>query len=146
VSAKAKAPLALLGLLAGCLQSDSAYLPVSLQAPYSNWGDAPPGTPIEPGMPVRLDPRQQEAVVAGVSKWMKDPASASFGSMAGVRVRQGRTVVCGEVNGRNSTGAYAGMARFVGVMMGAEFVVVSIAQAGRTRTAVEAICQQSGIF
>jgi len=150
VSPKASLPLALLGLLAGCLQSDPAYLPVSLQPPYSGWPEAPPGTPIEPGMPVRLDPRQQEAVVAGVSKWMKDPASASFGTMAGVKGRQGHTVVCGDVDGRNSAGAYTGMARFVGVMMGRpqapEFVVVSIAQAGRARTEVEAICQQSGIF
>jgi len=149
VSPKASA-LALLGLLAGCLQSDPAYLPVSLPPPYSTWPDAPQGTPIEPGMPVKLDPRQQEAVVAAVSKWMKDPPSASFGTMAGVKGRQGHIVVCGEVDGRNSAGAYTGMARFVGVMMGRpqapEFVVVSIAQTGRERTEVEGICQKSGIF
>ena len=142
--------LTLLGLLAGCLQSDPAYLPVSLQPPYSSWPDAPAGTAIEPGMPVKLDPRQQEAVVAGVSKWLKDPPSASFGSISGVKSRQGLTVVCGEVDGRNSAGSYPGMARFVGVMMGPakvpEFVVVSIAQAGQARTEVEAICQKSGIF
>jgi len=85
-----------------------------------------------------------------VSKWMKDPASASFGPIAGVKSRQGLTVVCGDVDGRNSAGAYAGMARFVGVMMGPartpEFVVVSIAQNGQARTEVEGICQKSGIF
>ena len=63
-------------------------------------------------MPIKLDPRQQEAVVAGVTKWMKEPGSASFGSMAGVKLRQGSIVVCGEVDGRNSAGAYAGMAPF----------------------------------
>jgi len=150
VSPKASLPLALLGLLAGCLQSDPAYLPVSLQPPYSGWPEAPPGTPLEPGMPVRLDPRQQEAVVAGVSKWMKDPASASFGTMSGVKLRQGAIAVCGEVDGRNSAGVYTGMARFVGVMMGParapEFVVVGIAQDGQARAEVEAICQKSGIF
>lgn len=150
MSPKASLPLALLGLLAGCLQSDPAYLPVSLQPPYSGWPEAPPGTPIEPGMPVRLDPRQQEAVVAGVSKWMKDPASASFGTMSGVKLRQGAIAVCGEVDGRNSAGVYTGMARFVGVMMGParapEFVVVGIAHSGQARAEVEAICQKSGIF
>jgi len=149
VSPKASA-LALLGLLGGCLQSDPAYLPVSLPPPYSSWPEAPAGTPIEPGMPVRLDPRQQEAVVAGVSKWMKDPASASFGTMSGVKLRQGAIAVCGEVDGRNSAGVYTGMARFVGVMMGParapEFVVVGIAQDGQARAEVEAICQKSGIF
>jgi hypothetical protein len=101
-------------------------------------------------MPVRLDPRQQEAVVAGVSKWMKDPASTSFGTMAGVKLRQGAIAVCGEVDGRNSAGAYPGMARFVGVMMGTarapEFVVVAIAQNGQARAEVDGICQKSGIF
>jgi hypothetical protein len=125
-------------------------MPVALPPPYSTLPEAPPGTPIEPGMPVRLDPRQQEAVVAGVAKWMKEPGSASFGSMSGVKLRQGAIAVCGEVDGRNSAGAYAGMARFVGVMLGPtkapDFVVVSIAQSGKPRAEVEAICQQSGIF
>jgi hypothetical protein len=152
VSPRASPLLVLCGLLAGCLQTqgDPAYLPVSLPAPYSSWPEAPPGTPVEPGMPVRLDPRQQEAVVAGVAKWMKEPGSASFGAMSGVKLRQGAIAVCGEVGGRNSSGAYAGMARFVGVIMGPpkapDFVVVSIAQNGKPRAAIEAICQQSGIF
>lgn len=144
--------LVLCGLLAGCLQTqnDTAYLPVALQPPYSTLPEAPPGTPIEPGMPVRLDPRQQEAVVAAVAKWMKVPGSAWFGTMSGVKLRQGSIAVCGEVDGRNSAGAYAGMARFVGVMLGPpkapDFVVVSIAQNGKSRAEIEAICQQSGIF
>ena len=147
MSVKAKASLALFGLLAGCLQqADPAYLPVSLQPPYSSWPDPPADATIEPGMPVKLDPRQQEAVVAAVSKWMKDPPSASFGTMAGVKGRQGHIVVCGEVDGRNSAGTYSGMARFVGVMMGAEFIVVSIAQSGQPRATVDSICQRSGVF
>jgi len=139
-------------LLSGCLQAqgDPAYLPVSLQPPYDTLPEMPPDTPIEPGMPVKLDPRQQEAVVAGVAKWMKTPGSASFGAMSGVKLRQGQIAVCGEVDGRNSTGVYAGMARYVGVMMGSpkapDFVVVGIAQNGKPRAEIEAICQKSGIF
>ena len=150
MSAKARASLALAALLAGCLQADPAYLPVALQPPYSDLPDAPPGTTIEPGRPIKLDPRQQEAVVAAVSKWMKEPATASFGALNAVRSRQGKIVVCGEVNGRNSAGAYPGMAPFVGVMVGKpatpEFIVISIAQSGQPRAEVQAICQQSGIF
>jgi hypothetical protein len=137
-------------LLAGCLQADPAYLPVALQPPYSGLPDAPAGTTIEPGMPIRLDPRQQEAVVAGVLKWMKEPGTASFGPMKAVKARQGKVVVCGEVNGRNGAGAYPGMAPFVGVMGGKaaapEFIVITIAQSGPPRAEVQAICQQSGIF
>jgi hypothetical protein len=151
VSTKAKAALALAGLLAGCLQQpDLAYLPVSLPPAYSDLPDAPLGTPIEPGMPIKLDPRQQEAVVAAVVKWMKDPGTASFGPMNAVKARHGQIVVCGEVSGRNSAGINLGMAPFVGVMMGkpasSEFIVVRIAQYGRPRAEVQAICQQSGIF
>jgi hypothetical protein len=146
---KAKALLILCVPLAGCVQSDTANLPVSLPAPYNHW-EASPDTPIQPGMPVSLDSRQQEAVVQAVVKWMKDPASASFGNVAGAKSRNGRIVVCGRVSGRNSAGVYTGMAPFVGVLMGLpaapEFVVVSIAQSGKPRAEVEAICQQSGIF
>lgn len=156
MSPKARTSLALAGLLpgllAGCLQADPAYLPVSLRAPYSGLPDAPPGTAVEPGRPITLDPRQQEAVVATVLKWMKEPGSASFGAMGAVRARQGKIVVCGEVNGRNSAGAYPGLVPFVGVMVMIgkpavpEFILISIAQAGQPRTEIEAICQQSGIF
>ena len=108
MSAKPRTSLALAGLLAGCVlqqQPDLAYLPVSLPSAYSDLPDAPAGTVIEPGMPIKLDPRQQEAVVAAVSKWMKEPGTASFGAMNAVKVRQGKIVVCGEVNGRNAAGA-----------------------------------------
>jgi len=152
VSARAKAALALAGLLAGCLQQqppDLAYLPVSLPPPYSDLPDAPAGTTIESGMPIKLDPRQQEAVVSAVRKWMKEPGTASFGALNAVRARMGQIVVCGEVNGRNSAGAYPGMAPFVGVMLvnpaAPEFIVISIAQFGRPRDEIQAICQQSGI-
>ncbi len=150
MSAKAKTSLALASLLAGCLQADPAYLPVSLQPPYSTLPDAPQGTPIEPGMPIKLDPRQQEAVVAAVTKWMKEPGTVSFGALNAVKVRQGRIVVCGEVNGRNSAGEYPGMAPFVGIMVGKpaapEFIVISIAQSGQPRAEIQTICQRSGIF
>ncbi|HEY4169796.1 MAG TPA: hypothetical protein VGM96_23595 [Reyranella sp.] len=155
MSAKAKTALALAGLLAGCLQQPDpaylpAYLPVSLPAPYSDLPDAPQGTPIEPGMPIKLEPRQQEAVVSSVSKWMKEPGTVSFGALNAVKARQGQIVVCGEVNGRNSAGTYPGMAPFVGIMVGKpaapEFIVISIAQSGQPRAEIQAICQQSGIF
>ena len=63
---------------AGACVSDAgqhaAHNPVSLVPPYNELPPAPAGTTIEPGTKVTLDARQQEAVVAGVSKWMKAPA------------------------------------------------------------------------
>ena len=142
--------LALCLLLTGCLQNDRAYLPVSLQPPYSTLPEAPAGATIESGTPVKLNARQQEAVIAGVRKWMKDPASVSFGTMAAARTRRGGIVVCGEVTGRNSAGVLVPMAPFIGMLTASpsapEFVAVDIAAGGKPRAELEALCRQSGIY
>jgi len=126
-----------------------AHHPVSLVPPYSELPRAPAGTPIEPGMKMVLDARQQEAVVAGVSKWMKAPASTQFGIMSAARNSRGVITVCGEVNGRNGNGAYVGMRPYVGVLMGppasSDFVVVGIAASERERAEVASLCRESGV-
>ena len=127
----------------------AAHHPVSLVPPYNELPRAPAGTSIEAGTKVVLDSRQQEAVVAGVSKWMKTPASTQFGIMSGARNSRGIVTVCGEVNGRNGNGAYVGMRPFVGVLMGTptspDFVVVGIAASERERAEVASICRDSGV-
>lgn len=142
--------VALCVLLAGCLEGDPAYRPVTLQPPYSTLPEAPVGAGIEPGTKVKLSPQQQEAVIVGVRKWMKDPASVSFGSMAAARTRRGGIVVCGEVTGRNSVGVVAPMAPFIGMLTPSpsspEFVVVDIAASGKPRAELEALCRQSGVL
>ena len=128
---------------------DLAHTAVSLSPPYSEMPPAPPGTAIESGKRVALDARQQEAVVVGVAKWMKDPRTAQFGAMHGARNRQGAITVCGAVSGRNGGGVYIGMAPYIGVLMGTptvpEFVVVGIAASGRERAEVASLCQESGV-
>ena len=127
----------------------AAHNPVSLVPPYSELPPAPTGMTIEAGTKVTLDARQQEAVVAGVSKWMKTPASIRFGIMNGVRNSRGTVTVCGEVDGRNGNGLYVGMRPYVGVMMGTpaspDFVVVGIASSERERAEVASICRDSGV-
>jgi hypothetical protein len=138
---------------AGACVSDAgqhvAHHPVWLVPPYNELPPAPAGTSIEPGTKVVLDARQQEAVVAGVSKWMKAPASTQFGIMSGARNSRGVVTVCGEVNGRNGNGAYVGMRPYVGVLMGPpvspDFVVVGIAASERERAEVAALCRESGV-
>ncbi len=153
--------LAFCALLAGCVQADqqpdTSYRPVSLVAPFSDLPIPPPGTPIEAGTPVTLDARQQEAVVTGILKWMKDPGSASFSDLRGARNSHGWITVCGGVNGRNTAGAFVGMAPFIGVLSGdakpanarkpsdLEFVVVEIGAFGPQRADVETLCHESGI-
>jgi hypothetical protein len=127
----------------------AAHNPVLLMPPYSDLPRAPAGASIEAGTKVVLDARQQEAVVAGVSKWMKTPASTRFGIMSGARNSRGMITVCGEVDGRNGTGAYVGMRPYVGVLMGTpaspDFVVVGIAGSERERTEVASLCRESGV-
>lgn len=126
-----------------------AHHPVSLVPPYNELPPAPAGTPIEAGTKVTLDARQQEAVVAGVSKWMKAPASTRFGIMSGARNSRGMVTVCGEVDGRNGNGLYVGMRPYVGVLMGTpaspDFVVVGIAASERERAEVVSLCRESGV-
>lgn len=100
------------------------------------------------GEPITLDPRQQEAVVGGVSKWLKDSSSASFGQMRGARDPRGAVVACGWVDGRNGAGIHRGLAPYVGVLTGpkeaAEFVVVGIGGTARERADVLSLCQEIG--
>jgi hypothetical protein len=128
---------------------DMAHHPVSLVAPYGDLPAAPAGSAVEAGTKVVLDARQQEAIVIGVAKWMKDPASSQFGPMAGARNSRGTVTVCGEVNGRNGGRLYVGMRPYVGVLMGTsaspDFVVVGIAATERERAEVASLCRESGI-
>lgn len=134
--------------LAACVP-DAANTTVSLPPPYNALPPAPAGAPIEAVTAVVLDARQQEAVVAGVVKWLKDPGSAQFGAMAGARNSGGAITVCGEVSGRNSAGAVVGMAPFVGVLMGTpvrlDFVLVGLAASAQERAEVTSLCRESGI-
>ena len=135
---------------AACAPPDLPNMSVSLASPYREMPDLWPERTIEPGMPVKLDQRQLEAVVDGVLKWMKDPASVSFAAINGAKNRHGIVTVCGDVSGRNSAGVAFPKSPFVGALMGRpnapEFVVVEIGSLARQRTAVEGMCQQSGIF
>src|SRR5258708_4844388 len=123
------------GLTTACVPDDAAYTPIFLPPPYSDMPPALPGESIEAGTPVVLNSRQQEAVVVGVTKWMKVPNSAHFGTMDGARNSRGMIVVCGLVDGRNSAGGYVGLSPFIGVLMGTplrpDFVGVGIGSSGR---------------
>jgi hypothetical protein len=136
--------------VAACAPPDLPNVAVSLAPPYRDLPDPWPERTIEPGMPVKLDQRQVEAVVDGVMKWMKDPASVSFAGLSGTKNRYGVVTVCGDVSGRNSAGVMFSKSPFVGALMGPpnapEFVVVEIGSIGKQRGVVEGLCQRSGIF
>lgn len=135
--------------VSACLPPDTAHFSVRLPEPYSSLPLPPSPAAFEIGTPVKLDARQQEAVVMGVTKWMKDPASVAFGALAGAKNSRGLVTVCGQVTGRNSTGTRMAMSPFIGALMGTpaepDFVVVEIASAARERADVEALCRSNGV-
>jgi hypothetical protein len=71
---------------------------------------------VPPSVPVRLTPKQVEAVKAGVRDGLKDPESARFGQMLAARhAVDGSVMVCGHVNAKNSYGGYTGSGYFIGI-------------------------------
>jgi hypothetical protein len=136
--------------ISACMPDDTAHVPVFLTAPYNTWPAPPAGSPIEPGRPVGLKGPQQEAVVLGVLRWMKDPGSVQFRAIEGVQNSRGRITVCGEVAGRNTAGRQVGMSPFVGVLMSpdmdADFVLVGIGSSKLDHAEVIQLCRASGIF
>ncbi|MBM3648521.1 MAG: hypothetical protein FJX11_12090 [Alphaproteobacteria bacterium] len=131
-----------------CMPEETAHTVASLPPAYRDL-PVPPGGAIEPGSRVTLDARQQEAVVTGVAKWMKEPRTAQFGAMDAARNSHGLVTVCGQVNGLGDKGAYLGMTRYLGVLMGQRasqtFVVVAIAGSRRERAEIAGLCRESGI-
>jgi hypothetical protein len=131
-------------------QPDLAHHPISINFP-SNGGHAVSSPrPIEAGKHVGLSARQQEAVVIGVSRWLKDSASAQFGEMQGARNSRNVITVCGTVDGRNTAGRLVGLSPFVGVLQGTAaapaFVLVEIGTTAGARAEVMSLCRDSGLF
>jgi hypothetical protein len=145
---RSNALLAFLGVtVAACAPPDAPNLPVSLAAPYRDLPNPWPDRTIEPGMPVK---RQLEAVVEGVSNWMKDPASVSFAGLSGVKkpARHRDRVWGGEWSqlGRRHGFQIALRWSADGPTRRPNFVVVEIGTYGKQRAMVEGLCQQSGVF
>ncbi len=140
---------ALFMLLAACDPPDGPNFPVSLQPPYNGSPRAASKAEIYPGKPFRLDRAQQQVVVTGITKWLKDPTTAYFGTMGAARNQFGHVTVCGDVDARNSAGSFVGKTPFIGVLMDRarppEFVVVQIAAFGQARREVQELCQESGV-
>lgn len=62
--------------------------------------------------PARLTKFEDAETKRLITKDFKDPESARFRSVQGYRLSNRELAVCGEVNGRNSYGAYVGYKKF----------------------------------
>jgi hypothetical protein len=133
------------GMILGACQAELAHHPINLQG----LPDVATAPRIESGRPTPLSPQQQEAVVAGTTKWLKDAGSSQFGDMRGARNRRGVITVCGTVDGRNNFSRLVGQSPFIGVLQGpaapSTFVLVDIGTTAADRAGVLSLCRQSGI-
>lgn len=75
-------------------------------------------TPITESRPVALSSSQMAQIKSAMSYNLKDPSSAQFRNVraADVTLQDGKKErrVCGEINGKNSYGAYVGFEWFGG--------------------------------
>lgn len=62
--------------------------------------------------PVRLSSTQVDRATAQLVQNFKDPESAKYRNIRTYRTGMGDEIVCGEVNGKNSFGAYVGYKPF----------------------------------
>lgn len=129
-------------------ESDLAFAAVSLPPAYASLPDPQTSSTVERAIEIKLDPVQQEAVVAGVTMWMKRPQSAAFGEIKAGRNSNGTITVCGQVEGLNARGMSSGLVPFIGVLMPkakpVEFVVVEIGSIPARRADVSQLCREAG--
>jgi hypothetical protein len=83
-------------------------------------------TPIVESRPVSLSASQRAQIESTVTTDFKDPGSAQFRNVraADLTLEDGTKErrVCGEVNGKNSFGAYVGFTMFGGTIVNGRFV------------------------
>jgi hypothetical protein len=69
-----------------------------------------------PGTPYVLTPENTLAVELAVSSVLKDPSSAQFRTIRAAQLGA-KVTVCGEINGKNSYGGYAGFTPFIAFLI-----------------------------
>ncbi|ESY88350.1 hypothetical protein X739_00755 [Mesorhizobium sp. LNHC220B00] len=91
-----------------------------------------------------------EVVKRYVTESLKDPGSATFGSVSASITDRGVVTVCGMVNSKNSYGGYAGQTPFIGILATNTsgqrvFGVVGMGGTDDQSTSVLSLCQRNGI-
>ncbi|TPN00946.1 hypothetical protein FJ977_00060 [Mesorhizobium sp. B2-1-3A] len=101
--------------------------------------------------PIPIPLALEEIITTGIRQRLPDPASARFGRMlAGERTLNGRKeiVVCGFVNGKDSSGRYGRDQAFIAKIYpdsGSSFELVAMGDASETRHIVGSTCNAAGL-
>lgn len=101
---------------------------------------------LKPTNPYSLSKQEIEQVEAGVRGRLKDPGSANFGKIVAGKDDQGKVIVCGLVNSKNSFGGYVGMSPFSGELFGGgQFDVAYLGGAADVSAAIYQFCSIRGL-
>ena len=96
----------------------------------------------------KLTAAQEEKVLDGLRKKLKDPNSAILGQIKAGTEEGGTINVCGFVNAKNSFGGYTGDTPFFGVLLSPPtdtFVVFSIGDTEPDLFAIDSMCKRHGL-
>jgi hypothetical protein len=119
-------------------------------APPTYVPPAPALPPTSSYVPYTLPPGDISVVKRYVTESLKDPGSATFGSLSASISDRGVVTVCGAVNAKNSYGGYAGQAPFIGILATNTsgqrvFGVIGMGGTDDQSAAVLSLCQRNGI-
>ena len=105
---------------------------------------------LEVATPITLTAKQISSIRAGVMKSLKDHdlEAVSVGRMLAGRTSTS-VIVCGYVNGKNSSGEYVGEKPFHGLFMGMDnasgFIVTGTGGTDNDNAATFEVCRRSGL-
>lgn len=96
--------------------SPSSYSIPAIKAPEPSPGDATP-TDGWRANKLAMNKSLQAAIEAAARSEMKDPDSSKFRNIMAFKLKDGGIAGCGEINGKNSYGGYAGFTPFRAVVV-----------------------------
>lgn len=101
-------------------------------------------------IPYTLSMGEISAVQNGIRRFLKDPASATFGNMMAAQRQPGIVYVCGIVNSKNKAGAFTGGEPFAGVLKntiaaGRTAFSFTLTAQGTARSNLNDMCRQNGV-
>lgn len=94
-----------------------------------------------------LSAAQRKALYASVTEEFKDPGSAQFRKVVlvdGANAKtKGEGIYCGEVNAKNSYGAYAGFKPFIAAVLGTGAFTINVAHDADSTAVVTELCRRA---
>jgi hypothetical protein len=104
------------------------------------------GSGMKPVTEFPIDPETRQKVAVGLAAAMKDPESMRLGAIRAGHTQDGKILVCGWVNAKNSFGGYTGDQPFDGyITYGGGFRPALLGGSDVEARAALQVCSEAGI-